>query len=182
MATKKPTNNATSTNGKEQAPADAWSELVDKTMAGYPATQAIGLAGKNDKEDPWTALVERLWEANPYSNLLPIDPGELLSIFQQIWLDALRNPGRIWNRYAEFAQQYTQLMFNSTMKFWGLAQDVKPVIEPEKGDKRFSAPDWEQNPVFDAIKQGYLLAATTLLKTASEVEGLDERKQRKVIF
>jgi polyhydroxyalkanoate synthase subunit PhaC len=47
----------------------------------------------------------------------------------------------------------------------------------------------EQNPfeawsklIFDALKQTYLLTATTLLKTASEVEGLDEQQQRKLVF
>ncbi len=171
-----------STNAKEQSLTDSWSELVDNTMAGYPATQALAMAAKNGKEDPWTTLIERLWEANPYSNLLPIDLGEVLSTFQQIWLDALRNPGRFWAGYAEFVQQYTQLMFTSNLRFWGLAKDVKPIIEPEVGDKRFSAPDWEQNPVFDTIKQSYLLAATTMLKTVSDIEGMDERQQRKVIF
>jgi polyhydroxyalkanoate synthase len=56
------------------------------------------------------------------------------------------------------------------------------VVAPDKGDKRFSAPDWQRNAVFDALKQSYLLAATTLLKAASEVEGLDARQQRKLVF
>ncbi len=161
---------------------DSWGELVDKTMAGYPATQALVMAAQNGKEDAWTTLIEQLWEANPFGNLLPIDLGEVLSIFQQVWLDALRNPSRMWAGYAEFVQQYTQLMFTSSLKVWGLAKDTRPVIEPEKGDRRFSDPSWEQNPVFDVIKQSYLLAATTLLKTISEIESMDERQQRKVIF
>src|SRR2546425_3233833 len=73
-------------------------------------------------------------------------------------------------------------MTSATLKFWGQGKDVEPVVAPEKGDKRFSAPDWQQNPVFDALKQSYLLAATTLLKAASEVQGLDEHQQRKLVF
>ena len=50
----------------------------------------------------------------------------------------------------------------------------------EKGDKRFSGPDWQQNPLFDVLKQSYLLASTALLKTASEVQGLDENTRRRL--
>src|SRR5256884_9900459 len=73
-------------------------------------------------------------------------------------------------------------MTAETLRLWGLDQESKPVIEPEHGDKRFSAPDWQQNPVFDALKQSYLLAATTLLKTASGIEGLDEKHLRQLTF
>ncbi len=79
-------------------------------------------------------------------------------------------------------QNYTQLMMAETFRLWGLDQESKPVIEPEHGDKRFNAPDWQQNPVFDALKQSYLLAATTLLKTASGIKGLDEKHQRQLTF
>jgi polyhydroxyalkanoate synthase len=99
-----------------------------------------------------------------------------------VWLDAVKNPGRAWTHYTDFVQQYTQLMAATALKFWGQEKDVKPVAEPEKGDKRFGAPDWEKNAIFDALKQSYLLAATTLLHTASEIEGLDEKQQRKLIF
>src|SRR5207302_1508454 len=125
---------------------------------------------------------DRLWQANPCSKLLPIDPAEITRAFQQIWIDAISNPGRAWANYSNFVQQYTQLMTSATLKFWSKDQDVEPVIEPGKGDKRFSAPDWQQNPVFDVLKQSYLLTATTLLKTASETEGLDEKQQRKLVF
>ncbi len=56
-------------------------------------------------------------------------------------------------------------MAATALKFWGQEQDVEPVSTPEKGDKRFSAPDWQQNPIFDALKQSYLLAATTMFNT-----------------
>ena len=47
-------------------------------------------------------------------------------------------------------------MIAAALKFWEAGKDVEPIVAPEKGDKRFSTPDWQQNPVFDAIKQSYL--------------------------
>src|SRR6266480_4741412 len=161
---------------------DTWSKLIESTMKGNPAVQASAEQAVEGGNDAWTALIDQLWKANPYSNLVPLDPAEITRAFQQIWLDAVRNPGRASTTYLDFVQQSTQSMTTATLKFWGGDQDAESVVEPEKGDKRFSAPDWQQNPIFDTLKQSYLLAATTLLKTAAEIEGLDERQQRKLMF
>ncbi len=178
------------TSTSEQNPFEAWSKLIENTMKAYSSGQAS--SSKSDEattheeaakdKDPWLSLIDQLWRANPYSKLLPIDPAEITRAFQKLWLDAMSNPRRAWANYSDFVQQYTQLMAATALKFWGYGKDAKPVVEPEKGDKRFSAPDWQQNPVFDALKQSYLLAATTLLKTASEIQGLDEKQQRKLVF
>ncbi len=165
-----------------QSPIDAWSKLIESTMKINPALQMTAEQTREGGKDPWMTLIDQLWQANPYSKLLPIDPAEVTHAFQQIWLDAMRNPAQAWANYADFVQSYTQMMTGAALKFWGQSKDVEPTVSPEKGDKRFSAPDWQQNPVFDALKQSYLLAATTLLKTASEVEGLDEHQQRKLTF
>src|SRR5205823_2641675 len=170
------------TMSSKQNPFEAWSELVESTMkVPPPMFMPTGQVGEGEK-DPWIALIDQLWQANPYSKLLPIDPAEITRAFQHIWLDALKNPVRAWNNYNDFVQQYTQLMTETALKFWGGDQQVNPVVEPEKGDKRFSAPDWQQNAVFDALKQSYLLAATTLLKTARGIERLDEHQQHKLMF
>jgi len=164
---------------------ESWIELADETTAGYPVepiVEGIAEAQHRRKEDPWVTLIDRLWEANPYSNVVPIDFGEILSIFQRVWLDALRNPRRLLGLYSNFMQQYTQVMTTSALKLWGLDKESKPVIEPESGDKRFSAPDWQQNAVFDALKQSYLLIATTWLRAVEGIEGMDAKQQRKLTF
>ncbi len=171
-----------------QSPIDAWNprdksgDYIESTMQDHPALRMTAEQARESGKDPWMTLIDKLWQANPSSKLLPIDPAEITHAFQQIWTDALSHPDRAWASYADFVQSYTQIMTGAALKFWGQGKDVEPTVSPEKGDKRFSAPDWQQNPAFDALKQSYLLAATTLLKTASQVEGLDEHQQRKLIF
>lgn len=172
----------TDISSSEQKSFDAWSKLIEETMKANPALQATTVPGLEGGKDPWLTLIDQLWKANPYSKLVPFDPAGITRAFQQVWLDAMRNPDRAWANYTEFIQQYTQIMSAAALKFWGRGQESEPVIAPAKGDKRFSAADWQQNPVFDALKQSYLLAATTLLKSASEVQGLDARQQRKLMF
>ena len=164
---------------------ESWVDLADNTTAGYPAepiVEALAQAQHKRKEDPWVTLIDRLWDANPASEVVPIDLGEIVSIFQRVWLDVLRNPTRLWGLYSDFAQQYSQVMTSSTLALWGLSKERKSIIEPEAGDKRFSAPDWQQNPVFDALKQSYLLTATTWLKAVEGIEGLDVKQKHKLTF
>jgi len=163
---------------------ESWIELAT-TTASYsanPIAQAIAKATQDHKEDPWITLIEQLWKANPSSDWVPVDVGEALNVSQLMWLDAFRHPERLWGLSNDFMQQYTQVMTTSALRMWGLGQESKPVIEPEPGDKRFSAPDWQQNPLFDALKQYYLLTAATWLKAVSGIEGLDERERRRLTF
>ena len=169
-------------SSSEQTPIEVWMTLLENTMKGNPNTKASNKRTSADKEDPWIILIDQLWKANPYSKLLPVNPAEMTRAFQQIWLDAITNPDRVWTNYNDYVREYTKMMTAATLKFWGQGEAIKPVIEPEKGDKRFSAPDWQQNAIFDTLKQSYLLAATAMLKRASEVEGLDEKQQHKLVF
>ncbi len=165
----------------DQKPFEAWKKLFESTMNVHPASHVTADAQQSGN-DPCTTLIDKLWETNPYSKILPLDPAEIARAFQQMWMDALSNPARAWATYNDFVQRYTQIMASTTLKFWGSSQETKPTVEPEKGDKRFSTPDWQQNLVFDALKQSYLLTATTLLKAAAEIKGVDEHQQRKIMF
>jgi polyhydroxyalkanoate synthase subunit PhaC len=154
--------------------AQTWTTLVQETLS-------RGARAGSDS-DPWLTLIDQLWQANPFSRLLPIDPVEMTRAFQQVWQDAMRNPGRAWAEYAEFVQQYTRIMAQASLQFWGAADGAGPVVGPERGDKRFSAPDWQRNAIFDALKQSYLLTATTLLRSAAGIDGLDQHQQHKLVF
>jgi polyhydroxyalkanoate synthase len=114
--------------------------------------------------------------------VVPIDLGEIVEVFQGVGLDALTNPMRLVGLYSDFLLRSMQLMANTSLKLWGLSRESKPVIAPEADDKRFSFPDWQQNPAFDALKQFYLLTATTLLKSAEDIKTLDRKQQRKLTF
>jgi polyhydroxyalkanoate synthase len=74
------------------------------------------------------------------------------------------------------------------MELWraaarGAAGDPQPpVAAPTKGDKRFSDPDWSANPVFDVIKQSYLITSGWLNDLVAGVEGVEPLTKRRVEF
>jgi polyhydroxyalkanoate synthase len=77
-------------------------------------------------------------------------------------------------------KDYVALWQSSMLRFLG--QPVEPVAVPDKSDRRFKDPEWEQNFVFDHIKQSYLIAARHLHRAVAQVEGLDEASAKKVDF
>ena len=70
------------------------------------------------------------------------------------------NPARLAQAQMELWQQNVAL-WQSTMRR-ALGQESEPVIEPERGDRRFKDEAWSEDLVFDYIKQSYLLSATWL--------------------
>ena len=52
----------------------------------------------------------------------------------------------------------------------------------ETKDRRFAAPEWRENPVFDTIRQSYLAISDQLLGSVEKVGGLDEPARNKLKF
>ena len=59
---------------------------------------------------------------------------------------------------------------------------VEPVIVPERGDRRFKDAAWDDNALFDFIKQSYLLSAKYFLQVAGQKDGLNDKTQQKLEF
>ncbi len=108
------------------------------------------------------------------------DALHLAGMFQQLASRMAANPVELAQAQIAFWQDYMQLANNTAMRFWGQASDT--VIHPPRGDKRFDHDAWEESPIFDFIKQSYLLAADYLHSTVRNVDGLDEATARKVDF
>ncbi len=54
--------------------------------------------------------------------------------------------------------------------------------ETDRKDRRFSAPEWRENPIFDAIRKSYLQISDQLLGTVDEIENIDPQMREKMRF
>ena len=97
---------------------------------------------------------------------------ELSDSFQQVLDDYSYNPSRIINEQMELMQQQMLLWQRTALRFMG--QDVDPVIQPEKSDRRFSHEFWDQSIVFDYLKQNYLLQSKCLLNLIKDQSGIED--------
>ena len=81
--------------------------------------------------------------------------------------------GDLWRRYAELWHFAARRAMGET---------ASPVVSPAKGDKRFNAPDWTENPVFDVIKQSYLITSDWMNGLVTRAENIDPMSRRRVEF
>jgi polyhydroxyalkanoate synthase subunit PhaC len=52
----------------------------------------------------------------------------------------------------------------------------------EKKDRRFAAPEWHENPIFDTIKNSYLQISDQLLGTVDQIENVDAETRERLRF
>jgi polyhydroxyalkanoate synthase subunit PhaC len=90
------------------------------------------------------------------------------------------DPARLMQANLELWQQHMQLWQSVSQRVMG--QAAEPVAKADKGDRRFRDPEWDLNPLFDFIKQSYLITSRWLVGTMAAVQGLDERTARKMDF
>jgi polyhydroxyalkanoate synthase len=82
------------------------------------------------------------------------------------------------------AQAQTDLWADS-MKLWQRFVDpaqAPPLSAAIDKDRRFAAPQWRENPVFDLIRQSYLLVADHMVRGVDAVEGIDAKQKEKLRF
>jgi len=89
-------------------------------------------------------------------------------------------PDRLMRSQADLFTRYMELWQSAARRVAG--GEIQEVVKPAKGDKRFNDPDWSNNPVFDVMKQSYLLTSNWLNGLVSEVEDVDPLSKRRVEF
>ena len=109
-----------------------------------------------------------------------LDPVVVTKSFQN-WLQAaMQDPQRLAQAQLQLWTDYANLWQSATRRMLG--QEAEPVAAPAPGDKRFKDDAWQENPVFDYVKQSYLLASRYLREVVKDTEGLDEHTAEKVDF
>ncbi|MDN5849281.1 MAG: class I poly(R)-hydroxyalkanoic acid synthase [Nitrococcus sp.] len=101
-------------------------------------------------------------------------------LFQDLYARLMADPLQLAQSQMAFWQDYMLLMQRSSLRMMGF--DVEPMIRPHEKDKRFKHESWESNLLFDFIKQSYLLTADYIHHIVKNVDGLDDKTERKIDF
>ena len=108
------------------------------------------------------------------------DPLNIGNAFFEMATRMMTDPARMIQAQMSLWSDYMSLWQNATRRMMG--EDAEPVIAPAIDDRRFKDDAWNENVVFDYIKQSYLLTARWLQHNVREVEGLDDKTAKKVDF
>ncbi|OFY87725.1 MAG: hypothetical protein A3F72_02465 [Bacteroidetes bacterium RIFCSPLOWO2_12_FULL_35_15] len=89
---------------------------------------------------------------------------------------------KVQDVYDIFIQSQQELWKRITERQFDKTKEYKPLISPDKNDKRFRAPEWDEAPYyFDFVKQSYLLVSK-MMKDIIENAGIDESEKKKLNF
>jgi polyhydroxyalkanoate synthase len=111
---------------------------------------------------------------------LSLDPLNVGGAFLEMTARLMSNPTQLVQAQLGYWQDYLTLWQNTTRRIMGL--EASPVIESDPKDKRFKDAAWNQNEVFDFIKQSYLLSARYINDVVSKVDGLTPKTSQKIDF
>ncbi|MCB1783399.1 MAG: class I poly(R)-hydroxyalkanoic acid synthase [Alphaproteobacteria bacterium] len=109
-----------------------------------------------------------------------IDPLNIRESYLAFLDRVTEDPTKFMRLQGNFMRDWMHLWQESTMRFMG--QPGETIITPEKGDRRFNAPAWQDNVVFDFIKQSYLLTCRWMDQTVHDVDGLTPDQRDKLAF
>lgn len=107
------------------------------------------------------AAMRTTWAQAATPQALPYDPTTIARAMVDFNLAVMTNPAAVLEAQARGWSDWTALW--RTMGERVVAgSEPAPVAAPAKGDRRFSDPAWTEEPVYDYLKQAYLLAARQL--------------------
>ncbi len=108
------------------------------------------------------------------------DPFHVGPAMGQVVQSLAANPDRLMKAQANLFERYVDLWRITAARAAG---DRAPdAATPPKGDKRFKDADWTDNPVFDVMKQSYLVTSGWLNELVEGAEGVDPMAKRRVAF
>jgi polyhydroxyalkanoate synthase subunit PhaC len=105
------------------------------------------------------ASPEKIASQWPGMNLFP-DPAKIAQAQMDLWTEGLA----IWQRTLGGSPERSEL------------------AEKADADKRFAAKEWRENPLFDMIRQSYLLVSDRLLGSVDTIDGIDEKTRERLRF
>ena len=144
-----------------------------------------------DDNDSTSELGREIFEAgqNAFKNALQnnqtlngniFDPFNMTSAYIGAMFSLWRNPAVVFEAQQDFFKNSLKLWEYTTNRMLG--NETDPVISPKKGDNRWRNQEWSENPVFDYLKQSYLLGAKCVEHMVEGIDDLPQKDARKLAF
>ena len=108
------------------------------------------------------------------------DPLNIGGAFIEMTAKMMSDPAKLIEANLSLWQDYMSLWQMTAKRLLG--EPTQSVAKPDPADRRFKDEMWEENEIFDYIKQSYLLSARWVQGLVRGVNGLDEHSAQKVDF
>jgi polyhydroxyalkanoate synthase len=169
---------ASSSDKRDKTSPEGWAAFSEKEIEALDHMSRNLMQASLKSQKLMSDVMQKALEGDPvFPNA---DPFNSAPEFSEVWSKIANQPELMMRAQADLMKGYIDLWSNTTKRV--MAGEAKATIEPDKGDKRWRSEDWTANPVFDAIKQSYLLNQHFMMGLVQSVEGVDEKTRRKVEF
>ena len=121
----------------------------------------------------WAGLLSDYQDMN-------FDPFNVAGSYAKVMEDRVQNPDKLVDAHMKFCRDSLALWNTSMRRMMGL--EAEPVIEVDESDRRFRAEEWSENPLFEHIKQAYLLGAHYLETALDPQDVLEDKEAEKLGF
>lgn len=105
------------------------------------------------------------------------DPFNVGPAMTQVMSGLAARPDKLFAAQADLFNRYMDLWASTTRRAAG-----EEAAAPPSKDKRFKDPAWSENPMFDVMRQSYLVTADWMNGLVSSVEDIDPRTKRRAEF
>jgi polyhydroxyalkanoate synthase len=157
--------------------------MSDEQRCAFPANARLTRRLIEElNNNPVLRAIEEGLNANPLHEIIPLDWAEIARALRAVWLNEISRPERAIARLGELGLQTWQ----SALEIWSEAGQRwlggETAAAKAGSDKRFSAPEWQGNPAYRALKESYLLASDWLLRLADDVEDMTPAERQRLRF
>ncbi|QFU16528.1 PHA/PHB synthase family protein [Microvirga thermotolerans] len=137
-----------------------------------------------------TLLLEKAGKATA-AYLKPVTEGRHRSGLAEEAAEAVRSLGHIaeaWMNDPHKALEAQTRLGAQFLDLWSATlkraqgEPAEPVVQPDPKDSRFQDPEWSQNPIFDFLKQAYLITSRWAEDLVEHAEGVDQHTRHKAQF
>ena len=115
--------------------------------------------------------------ARPQPSAEVVDIARTLGQVIERWTS---DPSRVAEAQRAYSTGFLELWTSTLKRLSGEA--AEPVVRADPKDARFKDPEWSDHPVFDFIKQAYLLTSRWADGLVAGAEGLDAHTRHKAAF
>lgn len=157
--------------------------MSDKTTAEFPQVPDIARLAEKWEEtaEQSQALIEDFYGNVGKSMNMPSGFDEsAFRAFQDFSKSIASNPLKLAEAQVNFWTKMTGLWTASAARLAGI--ETESEIKPPKGDRRFSAEEWEEEVTFDYIKKTYLVISDWVQDVIESADDMDPKNAQKVKF
>jgi poly[(R)-3-hydroxyalkanoate] polymerase subunit PhaC len=117
--------------------------------------------------------------------LKPHEEGKPADLIAEATTEIVKTLGKIgeyWTSDPARLMEAQTRLFASYFSIWQNAVGAGVPEQQNSSDRRFSDPDWNENPMFSALKQLYLATTRWAEQLVEEADGIDEPTRQKAHF